>query len=102
MVSCTGFGVRAVNLGLGFPLRLERWLLPVREQSLYNERDVTKQEFLDMVQALPDDAAFDQLAAEVEKVRFRAKVQKGLDQLTRGEGIPHEEVEAMMDGWLQE
>jgi predicted transcriptional regulator len=63
---------------------------------------MTKQELLDMVQALPDDAEFDELAAEVEKFRFKAKVRRGLDQLAQGEGIPHEEVEAMMDEWLQE
>lgn len=63
---------------------------------------MTKQELLDMVESLPDDAAFDELAAQVEKIRFKAKVQKGLDQLARGEGIPHEEVEAMIDEWLQE
>jgi predicted transcriptional regulator len=43
-----------------------------------------------------------ELAAEVESFRFKAKVRKGLNQLARGEGIPHEEVEAMMDEWLQE
>ena len=63
---------------------------------------MTKQELLNMVQSLPDDTAFDELAAEVEKFRFKAKVQKGLDQLARGERVPHEEVEAMMDEWLLE
>lgn len=63
---------------------------------------MTKQEFLDIVQTLPEDSPFEELAAEVEKVRFKASVQKGLDQLARGEGIPHEEVVAMMDEWLQE
>lgn len=63
---------------------------------------MTKQEFLNIVEALPDDTPFDELAAEVEKFRFKASVQRGLDQLSRGEGIPHEEVVAMMDEWLQE
>ena len=63
---------------------------------------MTKQDLIRKIQSLPDDTPFDELAAEVEKFRFMAKVQKGLDQLARGEGIPHEEVEAMIDGWLQE
>tara|TARA_Y100000815_G_scaffold219781_1_gene205567 strand:- start:434 stop:652 length:219 start_codon:yes stop_codon:yes gene_type:complete len=58
---------------------------------------MTKQELIDMVVSLPDDAPFDELAAQVEKIRFKAKVQRGLEQLARGEGIPHDEVEAMMD-----
>ena len=63
---------------------------------------MNKQEFLDMVQELPEDAEFDELGAAVENFRFKAKVRRGMDQLARGEGIPHEEVEAMMDEWLQE
>lgn len=63
---------------------------------------MTKQEFLNIVEALPDDTPFEELAAEVEKYRFKASVQRGLKQLSRGEGIPHNEVVAMMDEWLQE
>ena len=63
---------------------------------------MTKQEFLDIIQTLPEDTPFDELAAEVEKYRFKASVQRGLEQLSRGEGIPHEEIADMMDEWLQE
>lgn len=66
---------------------------------------MTKQELLKLVEALPEEASpdgFERIAVEVERVRFRAKIQRGLAQLDRGEGIPHEEIEAMIDGWLEE
>ena len=63
---------------------------------------MTKQELIQMIQTLPDDTDFSQLAKEVEKVHFQARVRRGLAQLERGESIPHVEVEAMMDEWLRE
>lgn len=36
-----------------------------------------------------------------EKARFMADVQAGLDELDRGERVPHEEVEAEIEAWLQ-
>ena len=63
---------------------------------------MTKQALLEMIRTLPDDADFEQLANEVEKVHFQAQVRRGLAQLERGESIPHVEVEAMMDDWLRE
>ena len=35
-----------------------------------------------------------------ERIEFMAVVQKGLDQLDRGEGIPHEEVKLQLASWL--
>lgn len=32
----------------------------------------------------------------------KARIQLGLDQIERGEGIPHEEIEAMIEEWLRE
>jgi predicted transcriptional regulator len=35
-----------------------------------------------------------------ERIEFMAAVQKGLDQLDRGEGIPHDEVKRQLTSWL--
>jgi len=43
---------------------------------------------LETIRALPDDCSFEGIAEHIE---FMAAVQKGLDQLDRGEGIPHDE-----------
>lgn len=63
---------------------------------------MTKQDLIQRIQSLPEDAPFDQLAAEIEKVRFKMRVDRGLQQAERGETVPHEEIEKMIDGWLAE
>jgi len=35
-----------------------------------------------------------------ERIEFMAAVQKGLDQLDRGEGVPHDEVKRQLASWL--
>ena len=47
--------------------------------------------------ALPDDCSLEEIA---ERIEFMAAVQKGLDQLDRGEGIPHDEVKKQLASWL--
>lgn len=56
-----------------------------------------KELVLDAIGELPDEASLDDIAQRVE---FLAAVQKGLDQLDRGEGIPHEEVKRQLAAWL--
>ena len=56
-----------------------------------------KELVLDAINELPDKASLDDTA---ERVEFLAAVQKGLDQLDRGEGIPHEEVKRQLATWL--
>jgi predicted transcriptional regulator len=56
-----------------------------------------KELVLDAISELPDEAS---LADIAERVEFLAGVQKGLDQLDRGEGIPHEEVKRQLATWL--
>ena len=51
--------------------------------------------------ALPEDVPFDKLAAELEKARFMADVQAGLDDLARGDSIPHEQVMEEIEQWLE-
>ena len=59
---------------------------------------MTKKEIvLETIRALPDDCSLDEIA---ERIAFMAAVQKGLDQLDRGEGIPHEEIKRQLASWL--
>jgi predicted transcriptional regulator len=48
-----------------------------------------KEIVLETIRALPDDCWLDEIA---ERIEFMAAVQRGLDQLDRGESIPHDEV----------
>ena len=48
---------------------------------------------LETIPALPDDCSLEEI---VERIEFMAAVQKGLDQLDRGEGIPHDEVKRQL------
>ena len=56
-----------------------------------------KEIVLDTIRSLPDDCSLDESA---ERIEFMAAVQKGLDQLDRGEGIPHDEVKRQLASWL--
>jgi predicted transcriptional regulator len=56
-----------------------------------------KQLALDSIQRLPADASLDVIAEQVE---FLAAIRKGLDQIERGETVPHEEVKRQLATWL--
>jgi predicted transcriptional regulator len=56
-----------------------------------------KEIVLETIRALPDDCSLEEIA---ERVEFMAAIQKGLDQLDRGEDIPHEEVKRQLASWL--
>ena len=59
-----------------------------------HNRPMTEKEIvLETIRALPDDCSLEEIA---ERVEFMAAVQKGLDQLDRGEGIPHDEVKRQL------
>ena len=63
-----------------------------------HNRTMTEKEIvLATIQSLPDDCSLEEIA---ERIEFMAAVQKGLDQLDRGEGIPHEEVKRQLASWL--
>ena len=49
----------------------------------------TRERMLEVIRELPEDASVDEA---IEKLVFLAKIEKGLAQLDRGEGIPHDEV----------
>lgn len=63
---------------------------------------MTKQDVMDLLQTLPDDAPFDRIAAELQRIHFMADVQAGLDEIERGELVSHEEIEDEMAAWLEE
>ena len=52
---------------------------------------------LETIRGLPDDCTLNEIA---ERIKFMAAVQNGLDQLDKGEGIPHEEVKKQLALWL--
>jgi hypothetical protein len=56
-----------------------------------------KEMVLKTVRELPDDCTIDEIA---DRIEFLAAVQKGLDQLDRGEGIPHDEIKKQLASWL--
>jgi predicted transcriptional regulator len=56
-----------------------------------------KEIVLDVIKELPDEVSLEQIA---EKIEFLAAIKKGMDQLDRGEGIPHEEVKRQLATWL--
>jgi predicted transcriptional regulator len=48
-----------------------------------------KQQVLDAITKLPPDASFEDA---MERIYFLSKIQRGLDQIERGEVVTHEEV----------
>ena len=56
-----------------------------------------KEVVLKTIRELPDDCSIDEIA---DRVEFLAAVQKGLDQLDRGEGIAHDEIKKQLASWL--
>ena len=56
-----------------------------------------KQLALDSIERLPADASLDAIA---ERMEFLAALRKGLDQVERGETIPHEEVKRQLAAWF--
>jgi predicted transcriptional regulator len=56
-----------------------------------------KEIVLETIRGLPDNCSIDEIA---ERIEFMAAVQKGLDQLDRGEGVSHEEVKKQLASWL--
>jgi predicted transcriptional regulator len=56
-----------------------------------------KQLALDSIERLPEDASIEVIA---ERMEFLAAIRKGLDQIERGETVPHEEVKRQLASWL--
>ena len=73
------------------------WPLASERPKIHTASMTQKELVLDAISELPDEASLDDIA---ERVEFLAAVQKGLDQLDGGEGIPHEEVKRLLATWL--
>ena len=56
-----------------------------------------KEIVIETIRALPDDCSIEEIA---ERIEFMAAVQKGLDQLDNGQGIPQEEIKKQLASWL--
>jgi predicted transcriptional regulator len=52
---------------------------------------------LDAICQLPDEVSLQEIAGKIE---FLAAIQKGMDQLDRGQGIPHEKVKRQLAAGL--
>ena len=50
---------------------------------------ITRERMIEAIRELPEGASVDDA---IERLVFLAKIEEGLAQLDRGEGIPHEEV----------
>ncbi len=49
---------------------------------------ITRERMIEAIRELPEDTSVDDA---IERLVFLAKIEEGLAQLERGEGIPHEE-----------
>ncbi|MEI6715892.1 MAG: hypothetical protein WCO60_19245 [Verrucomicrobiota bacterium] len=56
-----------------------------------------KELVLEAIRELPDDATIDLIA---DRVDFIAAIQKGINDLDRGDVVPHEEVKRQLAAWL--
>ncbi len=50
---------------------------------------ITRERMIEAIRELPENASVDDA---IERLVFLAKIEEGLAQLDRGEGIPHDEV----------
>ena len=56
-----------------------------------------KQAVIEMIERLPEQVT---VADIMDELYFREKVDKGLQQLDSGLGVPHEEAVRRLDRWL--
>lgn len=57
-----------------------------------------KQELLEVLEHMPDDAPMDSLLAQMQ---FKASVLRGLAEAHRGEGITHEKLKDRLNRWRE-
>ncbi len=57
----------------------------------------TKEAVIEMIRRMPEDVTVPDI---MEELYFRQKVDEGLRQLDRGQGVPHEEVKKRLSRWL--
>ena len=71
----------------------DRWL------AWYISNMSQKELVIEAIQELPDDASMEQIT---DRVDFIAAIQKGIDDIDRGNVIPHKEVKKQLAAWLSE
>ncbi len=59
--------------------------------------DCIKDEVIKLISKMPDNVSIDEI---MEELYFKLQVNRGLQELDNGKGIPHEEVEKRMQRWL--
>ena len=64
---------------------------------MHSESMSDKQFALETIQRLPDVASLDVISRRLD---FVAAIRKGLDQIEKGETIPHEQVKRELAIWL--
>jgi hypothetical protein len=57
-----------------------------------------KDETRELLEILPDDVSLDGIAIELH---LRASILRGLEDISRGEGVEHEEVKRRLKKWLE-
>ncbi len=57
-----------------------------------------KEEILELMEQLPDDATIEDA---IERLIVLYRIQQGLEQLDKGEGIPQEEAKKRIRQWLK-
>ena len=57
-----------------------------------------KEEVLELMEQLPDDATIEDA---IERLIVLYRIQQGLEQLDKGEGIPQEEARKRIRQWLK-
>jgi len=57
-----------------------------------------KEEVLELMKQLPDDATIEDA---IERLIVLYRIQQGLEQLDKGEGIPQEEAKKRIRQWLK-
>ena len=54
---------------------------------------------MEMIRDMPEDASWQEIE---DRIRFLAAIEKGRDEVRRGEVSPHEEVRDLLRGWTTE
>ena len=59
---------------------------------------LVKEDFIKIIEKMPDNADFEDIMA---RLYFAHKVNKGIQDLDNGKGIPHEKVKEDLKQWLE-
>lgn len=59
----------------------------------------TKELAMETIRDLPEDVSWQEIE---ERIRFLAAVEKGRDEVRRGEVVPHEDVRDLLRTWTAE